>query len=168
MPALQCKRTWSCPALAGGCSCNRFCLFYHCGCWWCWKVDEGLPRVPRIPTDSTGISAQSFGCSSGIVQLSCWWTALLAQMPFPPIGLWFAGFLSIWESDFVKTPQEPIYSEEESFPIAICFLCKCMWWPWSHLNPCAHLTCSLVLFFGESEVKSKASLRITGKEFHMC
>lgn len=67
-----------------------------------------------------------------------------------------------------KHLKEPIYSQVESFPIAICFRCKCMWWPWSHLNPCAHLTCSLVLFFWWIRSKIKSLFEDYWKEFHMC
>lgn len=65
--------------------------------------------------------------------------------------------------------QNPLKCTTERFLRTICFLCKCTWWPRSHPNPRTHLCCSLTLFFWWiRSKKSKGSLRITEKEFHMC
>lgn len=152
-----------------------FPLFHPQGWPQCWKVDEGFPLGATQPLLTLlGSVPRAVGCgfASGMVLLSCWWAALLIQIPFLSNWSWIHGIFICLRVRFCEnTSRNPFCSQVESFPTAMCFLCKCTWWPWSHLNPCAHLTCSLVLFFfffDESEVKSKASLRITEKEFHMC
>lgn len=126
---------------------------HHWGWWCCWEVEGGLPQdVTEFPLTAVGSLPRAVGF--GITLVGC--LIRVDAIPPPPLGLWFVRFLSIWESDSVKTPQKPICSKVESFPISICFLCKCMWWPWSHLNPCAHLTCSLVLFFWRIRSKIKS------------
>lgn len=107
-----------------------------------------FPRVPPSPCWPCWGQSQGCGFASGMVLLGCWWAALLIQIPFLSNWPLIHGIFICLRVRFCKnTSRNPFYSQVEGFPIAMCFLCKCMWWPWSHINPCAHLTCSLVLFF---------------------
>lgn len=139
--------------LSAYCSCSWFCLL--CAA----EGDDGAGRWMRVFPGmlQSSLWLQWDQCPELWALGSHWWAALFVWMQFPPQAWPLICEVFIhWESDSVKTPQKPICSKVESFPISICFLCKCMWWPWSHLNPCAHLTCSLVLFFWRIRSKIKS------------